>query len=171
MTNDVSIDMYKEKIPLTVVLIALRDGNKVLLAKRKRNPYKGHWGVLGGRQVFGKQIQNIVKKEVLEETGYICNNIHIKGLYSEIFLDKNENVKDHFVFILTQAELDKNHTRNNNVENTDIEKFKWFEFPLKKKNIIPTDMIMLEDIESGKLHFRELILQEDEEKLKLLKVR
>lgn len=57
-----SLDMYKERNPLPVVLIALFDKNKILLAKRKREPYKGFYGILGGRQTFGMLTEDIVKK-------------------------------------------------------------------------------------------------------------
>ena len=85
--------MYKEKNPLPVVLIALFNRNKVLLAKRKREPYKGFYGILGGRQTFGILTKDIVKKEVLEEVGFSIKegSIETRGLYSEIFLDKVGN--------------------------------------------------------------------------------
>jgi len=156
--------MYKERNPLPVVLIALFDKNKILLAKRKREPYKGFYGILGGRQTFGMLTKDVVKKEVLEETGFSAKeaSIKVRGLYSEILLDKQENPKDHFIFRTCRAEV--NRKVSENLEGTDIEKFKWFDLPLSEKiksRIIPTDLIMLEHILSKKDYdFKEFVMKE-----------
>jgi len=158
--------MYKEKNPLPVVLIALFNENKILLAKRKREPYKGFYGILGGRQTFGKLTKDIVIKEVLEETGFsvLEDTIETRGLYSEILLDNAGNPKDHFIFRVCKANVDNKLT--DNLEKTDIEKFEWFDLPLNnkiKKNIIPTDLIMLEHVLSERKHeFKEFVVQETE---------
>lgn len=162
-----AMDMYKERNPLPVVLIALFDGDKILLAKRKREPYKGFYGILGGRQTFGMLTKDIVKKEVLEETGFAVNenSIETRGLYSEILLDKEGKPKDHFIFRVCKTEVDKKITEN--LEKTDIEKFEWFDLPLSedvRRRIIPTDLIMLEHIFSDKKHdFKEFVMQETED--------
>ena len=158
------MNMYKERNPLPVVLIALFDKNKILLAKRKREPYKGFYGILGGRQTFGMLTKDVVKKEVLEETGFSAKeaSIKVRGLYSEILLDKQENPKDHFIFRTCRAEV--NRKVSENLEGTDIEKFKWFDLPLSEKiksRIIPTDLIMLEHILSKKDYdFKEFVMKE-----------
>ena len=160
------LDMYKERNPLPVILIALFDQNKVLLARRKREPYKGFYGILGGRQTFGMLTKDIVKKEVVEETGFSAkeDSIEVRGLYSEILLDKQGNPKDHFIFRTCKADVDKKVSEN--LEGTDIEKFKWFELPLSneiKNKIIPTDLVMLEHILSEKDYdFKEFVMQETE---------
>jgi len=161
-----TLDMYKEKNPLPVVLIALFDKNKILLAKRKREPYKGFYGILGGRQTFGMLTKDIVKKEVMEETGFSLkeDSIETRGLYSEILLDKEGKPKDHFIFRVCKAEIDNKLTED--LEGTDIEKFKWFDLPLLedvKNKIIPTDLIMLEHILYDKDYdFKEFVMQETE---------
>jgi ADP-ribose pyrophosphatase YjhB (NUDIX family) len=160
------MDMYKEKNPLSVILIALFDKNKILLAKRKREPYKGFYGILGGRQTFGMLTKDVVKKEVLEETGFSArgDSIKVRGLYSEILLDKQGAPKDHFIFRTCKAEVDKKVSEN--LEGTDIEKFKWFNLPLSegiKSRIIPTDLIMIEHILSEKDYdFKEFVMKETE---------
>ena len=168
------IDMYKEKKPLTVVLIGVMNKDKILLAKRKRAPYAGYYSILGGRQTFGQEIREIVKREVMEETGYkVKDEIHIKGTYSEILKDKHGKVRDHFLFVVCKAFLDEGVKRKKEVEDTDVEKTRWFDFPIKKQDkarIIPTDLIMIENFDSDKAQFKEFILQEDKnKKLTLLK--
>lgn len=177
----VKLNMYKEKNPLPVVLIALFKGDKeLLLAKRKREPYLGFYGILGGRQTFGLPTQDVVKKEVMEETGYKVMNdsTEVRGLYSEILNDIKGNPKDHFIFRVCKAFVDEKTEKSSEVEATDIEKFKWFKLPLSeedKKRIIPSDLIFLEHILSDKKYdFKEIVMQEANEQgteLKLVSVK
>jgi len=174
------LDMYNdERNPLPVVLIALFCGNKkILLAKRKREPYKGSYGILGGRQTFGMLTKNVVKKEVLEETGFkVRNNIEVRGLYSEILLDIKGKSKDHFIFRVCKANVATPNSRKLKVEKTDIGKFKWFNLPLTKeirKKIIPSDLLFINHILSpNKYDFKEIVMQEIDRrgtKLKLISV-
>lgn len=88
----------------------------------------------------------------------------MKGLYSEILLDKQGSPKDHFIFRACKVDVDSKISEN--LEGTDIEKFKWFDLPLLedvKSKIIPTDLIMLEHILSDKDYdFKEFVMQETE---------
>lgn len=167
------LDMYKEKNPLTVCLIGVLDEDKVLLVKRKREPLSGHWGLIGGRQTFGKEIRNVAIQEVMEETGFTVKNPQINGMYSEMILDENDQIKDHFLFVVVKADLDKTKERSEKVENTDVEKFKWFSFPINeedKKIMIPSDLIMLSNFNSDQPVYKEFVMKEDANDLKLVRV-
>lgn len=45
------------------------DNDRILLVKRKNSPYKGYWGVPGGRVEYGERLEEAVKRELFEETG------------------------------------------------------------------------------------------------------
>src|SRR4030042_1468683 len=164
--------MYKEKKPLTVVLIGVINKNTILLAKRKREPYVGYYSILGGRQTFGEEIRDIVKREVMEETGYkVKDEIHIKGTYSEILKDKDGKVRDHFLFVVCKAVLDESVKRKEDVENTDVEKFRWFDFPIKKQGevkgvVIEVGGLAPIEAEHLQLHLKEIVDWEVEVKQK-----
>lgn len=167
------LDMYKEKTPLTVCLIGVLDENKFLLVKRKREPLSGHWGLIGGRQTFGEAIKDVAAKEVMEETGFTIKNSRINGMYSEMILDENDNIKDHFLFVVVKAELDKTKERNEKVEDTDIEDFKWFSFPINeedKRIMIPSDVVMLSNFNSNQPTYKEFVMKESGNDLKLVRV-
>lgn len=167
------LDMYKDKNPLTVCLIGVLDEDKVLLVKRKREPLSGHWGLIGGRQTFGKEIRDVAIQEVMEETGFTVKNPKINGMYSEMILDEDDNIKDHFLFVVVKADLDKTKERSEKVENTDVEKFKWFNFPINgedKKIMIPSDVIMLSNFNSNQPTYKEFVMKESGNDLKLVRV-
>ncbi len=164
----------ERKSPIPVCIIGLIDENKILLVKRKRAPYKGYWCLIGGTFSLGERIEDVVKREVMEETGYTTKDqIKINGMYNEILLNRDDKPSDHFVFITVQANLDKRFERNEIVEDTDVETFKWFDLPLKKsitEKIIPTDLIMINNFNSDALTFKQFILKDDGKKLKLVNV-
>ncbi len=45
------------------------DQGRVLLAKRRRDPEAGYWGILGGKVDFGERVAETCAREVLEEAG------------------------------------------------------------------------------------------------------
>jgi len=167
------LDMYKEKNPLTVCLIGVMDEKKVLLVKRKREPLAGNWGLIGGRQTFGREVRNVAIQEVMEETGFVIKNPKINGMYSEMILDENDKIKDHFLFVVVKADLDATKKRSRKIENTDIEKFKWFGFPINeddKKIMIPSDIVMLSNFNSDQPTYKEFMMRQVGNKLELVRV-
>jgi len=164
-----------DKKPLTVTLIGVMHKNQILLIQRKNEPYKGYWCMPGGKQELGEEIRQTAKREIMEETGFsLKDEIHVKGMYSEILLDKQGKVKNHFIFIVCKAFLNDKIKQKKLGEKCDAACHKWFDFPFSekdKKQIIPTDLLMLANFSSEKPQFKEFVLQEIEDggKVKLLK--
>jgi 8-oxo-dGTP diphosphatase len=52
--------------------VVVADG-RILLVRRGRGAYAGHWAVPGGRQRFGETMREAVAREVLEETGLVVD--------------------------------------------------------------------------------------------------
>ena len=57
----------KEVGVLPVVLGIVRNGQRILLLQRKKMPYKGYWGLFGGKQISGETIPQTIEREVFEE--------------------------------------------------------------------------------------------------------
>ena len=51
---------------------AIIKDNKILLIKRKNDPFKGKWALPGGFVEYGEKVEDAVVREVLEETGVIA---------------------------------------------------------------------------------------------------
>jgi ADP-ribose pyrophosphatase YjhB (NUDIX family) len=159
-----------KNIPIPVCIIGLVDGIEILLIKRKKEPYKGYWGLVGGKFELGESIEDVIRREVMEETGFSVGSFKINGMYNEILLDKDDNLLNHFLFVAVKVNLDKNVKRKN-VKDAGIESSKWFNLPLKdNKNIIPSDLIMLENFNSDIPVFKEFVMKEDGDELKLVEV-
>jgi len=81
-------------IMLTVDAIIPYAG-KIVLIKRKNEPYKNYYALPGGMVEYGETVENAVLREVKEETG-LEGQIHsLVGVYS----DPKRDPRGHFVSI------------------------------------------------------------------------
>jgi ADP-ribose pyrophosphatase YjhB (NUDIX family) len=56
---------------------------KILLIKRNTVPFKGYWGLPGGRMDLGETIEQTVVRECKEETGLDVSTVNKIGEYIE----------------------------------------------------------------------------------------
>ncbi|MEW6469701.1 MAG: NUDIX hydrolase [Bacteroidota bacterium] len=56
--------------------------DKVLLIKRGKDPFKGHWALPGGFVEWDETTEDSVAREVLEETGLKVESCTLIGVYS-----------------------------------------------------------------------------------------
>lgn len=64
--------MGKQEIAITVDSVVLSNTNnkfKVLLIKRKKDPFKDQWALPGGFIEEGEDLEQAARRELLEETG------------------------------------------------------------------------------------------------------
>jgi 8-oxo-dGTP diphosphatase len=67
--------------------MVLIEGNRILLVKRGRDPFKGEWAVPGGRIEDNETAEECAKREMKEETGLIIDLIKLTGVYSDPMRD------------------------------------------------------------------------------------
>jgi len=80
---------------LTVDGAILKDG-KILLIKRKNEPFKGIWALPGGFVEYGEKVENAVVREIFEETGLKTEIDKIFKIYS----DPNRDPRGHTISIV-----------------------------------------------------------------------
>jgi 8-oxo-dGTP diphosphatase len=73
--------MYRNPSP--TVDVAVIDGERLLLVKRGRNPYRDSWALPGGFVEYGETVEETAVREVLEETGVHITLEAILGVYSD----------------------------------------------------------------------------------------
>jgi len=69
-------------------ILVLHQG-KVLLGKRKNAHGDGTWATPGGHLEFGETVEKCIKRELLEETGLIAEDI-IPGPWKEVIFSNEE---------------------------------------------------------------------------------
>jgi 8-oxo-dGTP diphosphatase len=69
--------------PTPTVDAILQKGSKVLMVRRKKDPFKGSLALPGGFVNEGETVEAAIKREALEETGLEIEPIDILGVYSD----------------------------------------------------------------------------------------
>ena len=72
------------KTPLLTTDCVVRDSaGRVLLIRRKNEPFKGAYALPGGFVDIGETTEAACRREVLEETGLRVDDLQLIGVYSE----------------------------------------------------------------------------------------
>ena len=81
-------------ITLTVDAIIPYEG-KIVLIKRRNEPFKDHYALPGGIVEYGESVESALIREVKEETGLDVEIYRLVGVYS----DPNRDPRGHFVSV------------------------------------------------------------------------
>ena len=80
-----SLAMTMPKTPLLTTDCAMFDGRaRVLLIRRKNEPFKGDYALPGGFVDIGETTEASCRREVLEEAGIVVDRLHLVGVYSDL---------------------------------------------------------------------------------------
>ncbi|WP_342765988.1 NUDIX hydrolase [Methanobacterium alcaliphilum] len=77
---------------LTVDVVILCRDEKIIMVKRKNNPYKDFWALPGGFVEYGETVEHAACREALEETGLEVELDSLVGVYSEPSRDPRGHV-------------------------------------------------------------------------------
>jgi len=87
--------------PLTVILLAVRKENKILLIQREKRPYKGLWSIISGRLLLHESIAEATKRIFKQKLHSDCIFSGIKAVVHERYFEKE--VKHAFIFFFVDA--------------------------------------------------------------------
>ena len=73
--------------PSLVVEIIIEKNDKLLLVKRKNDPFKGYFAFPGGTVSLGENVEDAIRSETLEETNLKVAPTDILGVYSNPMRD------------------------------------------------------------------------------------
>jgi 8-oxo-dGTP pyrophosphatase MutT (NUDIX family) len=137
--------------PLIMVgasVILLDSSNKLLLQLRKDN---NSWGLAGGSLEMGETLEEVAKRELLEETGLIAKNLELFNLFSgkEYYYkyphgDEVYNVISTYICTDYRGEL--------NMDVSEVKELRFFHLNCLPSNISPPDFpIIMQFIEKFNL--------------------
>ena len=92
--DNCELEIYLNPKPTTSIIFYL--GNRVLIAKRARNPYQGKWGLPGGFIENGENLEECTQREVLEELGIKSTN---PNYFCSIYCPEYEYQKENYTGI------------------------------------------------------------------------
>ncbi|MEM7067806.1 MAG: NUDIX hydrolase [Pseudomonadota bacterium] len=81
--------------------------NKILLIKRGKEPYKGHWSLPGGAQDVGETLEECAIRELAEETALHATSLKFLATRDRITRNEAGEISFHYVlttFLITSFE-------------------------------------------------------------------
>ena len=144
----------KEVGVLPVVLVAVTRGKKILLLKRKKRPYQGYWGFIGGKMRLGETVEENALREAREETG--LENPRFAGVKA-VLHERVKEKKFKHAFLLMLTEVKAGRGEHASGEEGEVE---WFEKAGLPKKMIPSDKWMLEKFLGRKAIVHEVLVNE-----------
>lgn len=78
--------LYKNQgMHVLATIFTIDKGNvKVLLIKRKNNPFKGYWGLIGGAVYNNETLDTAMKREIYEKTSLKDVNIYQANIFDKV---------------------------------------------------------------------------------------
>jgi 8-oxo-dGTP diphosphatase len=94
MSDSNKEDKHRNPIPtIDVILTEQSNSNKILLIKRKKDPFKDYFALPGGFVDEGEKVEDAAKREAEEELSVKVEPIDILGVYS----DPNRDPRGHIM--------------------------------------------------------------------------
>jgi len=109
---------------LTVDIVILLDGDKIVLIKRANPPFEGLYALPGGFVEYGEKVEDAAVREAKEETGLTVKLQDIIGVYSE----PGRDPRGHIASLVYLAEVVGGHL-NASTDAEEAKKFRIDEIP------------------------------------------
>jgi 8-oxo-dGTP diphosphatase len=117
--------VYLNSKPTASTLIV--DGRRILLGKRRNDPEKGKWDVIGGFLEYGEHPEDGAKREAKEETGLDVEIEKLLGIYMDEYgPDKYATLNIGYIVKIVSGD---------EAAHDDIEELRWF-----SAEELPTDI-------------------------------
>lgn len=86
-------------LPILGVGALILRGDEILLVERAREPLKGYWSLPGGVVEVGEELEEAIRREVLEETGLEVLPESVVEIFERIMRDEDGRPEYHYVLI------------------------------------------------------------------------
>lgn len=109
----IPLEQYKQILDVLPILcvdvIITNPCGEYLLVRRKTEPLKDQWWVIGGRVLKGETMEEAVVRKVKTEVGLTLRNLRPIGFYEEVFPDAPFDLQTglHTVSVVFAGEVDE----------------------------------------------------------------
>lgn len=131
--------------PLILVgsVVVIIDEEARILLQERRFP-KGAWGIPGGLMELGESTEDVAKREMFEETGYIIEDLNLINVYSGPQNFTIAENGDEF-YVVTTAYFTDDFKGKLNVDKTESISFKFFDPSELPNGIVKSHQVILDE--------------------------
>lgn len=108
--------------PIVAVGVIIREGERIVLIQRDKEPSKGLWTFPGGAVELGESLQDAARREALEETGLVVAVGEVATVIDHVVRDETGQIRYHYVIIDYMARPMGGTLR----PGTDVSDARWF---------------------------------------------
>src|ERR671917_2462673 len=83
MSKEIQQEKHRNPVPAVDFLVSKDNNSKILLVRRKNDPFKGLLSIPGGFINEGETAEDAMTREAKEETSLVVEPIAILGVYSD----------------------------------------------------------------------------------------
>ncbi|MBN1175415.1 NUDIX domain-containing protein [Candidatus Woesearchaeota archaeon] len=91
------VDIVQKKKPIVCTFVLGKDGDKLLMNRRAKQPFLNYVGIPGGKVEFGSRLPEEAARELLEETGMSAEKFELRLITNFRTYDKETNELTHHV--------------------------------------------------------------------------
>ncbi len=123
-----STEVKTSKFHLGIYAI-IEKGQRILLVKKSRGPYRGLWDLPGGRPAYGETIPQTLQREVREETGIELIDVvsHTNQAFVVEYKDGEEVISLHHTCLIYKATQFDSSRFQENINEEDVAGCAWLE--------------------------------------------
>ncbi|MBR9707574.1 MAG: NUDIX domain-containing protein [Candidatus Diapherotrites archaeon] len=141
----------QERQPIQVAITALVKDGKILLTKRKREPFHSIHSCIGGKVKFGESTQQTAERELLEETG-LTADLTLKGITHLTSKENGETTYHHNIYIYKGENI-----KGQLLKETDEGENKWVSLEkLNEINCFTTIPLFVEMVQSNQFRILDI---------------
>jgi 8-oxo-dGTP diphosphatase len=120
-------EQQNEKMrPLVGVSVLIRNGDRILLEKRDKDPGNGSWKAPGGHMEFGESLEETAMREIEEEVGIKMRDVKFRVLTNDVFEDGSK----HYITIWMEAMYESGEPKAKApYEESEVSWFSWDSLP------------------------------------------